>query len=210
MSTLSAPIGGSLSPGENVLVLDPEFGVDESPICMDLVTADRSVEQAMLSVTVTESPGDRVRQWQQHADTTPAAATVLDVDTSMGSAASNPTADEHRIPCESASVRTVSDPSNLTKLGIEITSALDELTAAEEDRRLVVCFRSLSPLLQYVSREELFKFVHLLADEFARTGAIAHFHMDPTAHDEQTVATFLHLFDGVVERDDGAWELRTR
>ncbi|WP_226013292.1 DUF7504 family protein [Halomicrobium salinisoli] len=210
MSVLPASTGESVRPGESVLVLCSEFGVDESPICLDLLTPDRSVEEAMLSITVTESPGDRVRQWYDHADSTPAAATVIDVDTSMRSAESGATTAGDRVQCEVDSQRTLSSPSNLTKLGIEITSALDDLRATDEERQLVVCFHSLSPLFQYVSREELFKFVHLVSDELAQVDAIAHFHMDPTAHDEQTIATFLHLFDGVVERDDGDWELRTK
>ncbi len=164
----------------------------------------------MLSVTVTESPDDRVRHWRQHADSAPAAATLLDVDTSTRSAASDATADADHSQDDIGSRRSIPSPSDLTKLGIEITAAIGELTDADGDRQLVVCFHSLSPLLQYVSREELFKFVHLVTDELAQAGAIAHFHMDPTAHDEQTVATFLHLFDGVVEHDDGEWAVRTR
>ncbi|WP_225336088.1 DUF7504 family protein [Halomicrobium urmianum] len=197
-----------MKPGENVLVLSSEFGVDDEPVCLDLLTVEQPASEAMLAVTVTESPDDRIQLWHQHADAAPAAATLIDVDTSTRSAASRSTADEVHQLCETASVRTADSPADLTGLGVEITNALDELTAENEERQLVVCFKSLTPLLQYVSREELFKFVHLVTERFTQAGAVAHFHMDPTVHDEQTIATFLHLFDVVVELDDGEWTLK--
>ncbi len=104
-------------------------------------------------------------------------------------------------------MRSVSSPSDLTGLGIEITNALGELTDTDEDRQPVVCFHSLTPLLQYVSREELFQFLHKVTHTFTEEDAIAHFHMDPTVHDEETITTFLHLFDAAIIYDDGEWRL---
>ncbi|WP_225335335.1 DUF7504 family protein [Halomicrobium urmianum] len=210
MSQSASAIRESVSSGENVLVLAPEFGATESSICMDLLTLAPPSEEAVLEVTVTQLPGDRVRQWEEHADVPPAAATVINIGTSTRSASSGPTTEDPPGACEKPSIRTVSSPSNLTRLGIEITEAVDELTDTDAEQQLAVCFHSLTPLLQYVSQEDLFKFVHLVTERFTQAGAIAHFHMDPTVHDEQTIAMFRQLVDGVLERDGGEWQFRAR
>nr|WP_225334273.1 hypothetical protein [Halomicrobium urmianum] len=174
---------------------------------MGLLTVEPPSDEAVLSVTVTESTDDRIRQWQQHTNSAPAAATAVQVDASTRSV-SQPATDESR-SCETISRRTVASPSDLTGLGIEIINAIDEFADADEDWQPVVCFHSLTPLLQYVSSEELFQFLHKVTYTFARKDAIAHFHMDPSVHDEQTIGTFFHLFDSVIRYDD-EWEIINR
>jgi hypothetical protein len=40
--------------------------------------------------------------------------------------------------------------------------------------------------------------------------AVAHYHIDPEAHDDQVLATLSSLFDAVARFDDGDWEIRSR
>jgi hypothetical protein len=74
----------------------------------------------------------------------------------------------------------------------------------------VVTFDSLTALLQYVELQRAFRFLHVLANRVKTTESVAHFHMDPAAHDAREVATLSSLFDAVAEFDDGEWSLRTR
>lgn len=94
----------------------------------------------------------------------------------------------------------VSDPGDLTGLGITISSQLTEWAGADE--HVVVCFRSLTTTLQYVGTEELVRFLSELRTHVEAANAIAHFHLDPAAVDEQTRAAIRSVADGVVVSDD--------
>lgn len=45
----------------------------------------------------------------------------------------------------------------------------------------------------------------MLIKRIEAVDGFAHYHMDPTAHDEKALATLRSLFDAVVELKDGAW-----
>ncbi|GAB3681466.1 hypothetical protein GCM10028857_05730 [Salinarchaeum chitinilyticum] len=94
----------------------------------------------------------------------------------------------------------VNDPGDLTGLGVTISSQLSEWADAEE--RVVVCFRSLTTTLQYVGTEELVRFLSELRTHVEAADAIAHFHLDPAAVDEQTRAAIRSVADGVVVSDE--------
>ena len=87
------------------------------------------------------------------------------------------------------------EPSDLTGQGIAIAEALSPET--------VVCVDSLGALLQYVNREQAFQFVHTLGERCAESSAAMHFHLDPAAVDERTVATLSLPMDAVVDVDGG-------
>lgn len=74
----------------------------------------------------------------------------------------------------------------------------------------MLCFRSLSTLLQYADLEAVFKFLHTLTSRIETGDARGHYHMDPTTHDERTVQTLLQLFDAAVRIEDGSVDVRTR
>ncbi|MDS0279023.1 hypothetical protein NDI85_14580 [Halomicroarcula sp. S1AR25-4] len=101
-------------------------------------------------------------------------------------------------------VDTVSTPSDLTCLGITLSQ---ELSAADD---VVLCFDSLTALLQNVPVETVYEFLHAVVGQLDAADASAHVHLDPTAHDRQTVDTLAPLFDTVVEVDDGERTVRTR
>ena len=87
------------------------------------------------------------------------------------------------------------EPSDLTGQGIAIAEALSPET--------VVCVDSLGALLQYVDREQAFQFVHTLGERCAESSSAMHFHLDPAAVDERTVATLSLPMDAVVDVDGG-------
>jgi hypothetical protein len=105
---------------------------------------------------------------------------------------------------EAEGVRTesVSSASDLTGLGIAIGKFLSEW----ED--VVVCFDSLTSMLQYVDFETAYEFLHAITGQVYAADARAHFHVDPEAHDEQQVAGITSLFDARV--DPAADEVRSR
>ena len=87
------------------------------------------------------------------------------------------------------------EPSDLTGQGIAIAEALSPET--------VVCVDPLGALLQYVDREQAFQFVHTLGERCAESSSAMHFHLNPAAVDERTVATLSLPMDAVVDVDGG-------
>ncbi|WP_254839938.1 DUF835 domain-containing protein [Natronomonas marina] len=103
-------------------------------------------------------------------------------------------------PIRSLGVGEGVEPGDLTGQGITIEEALSPGTA--------VCFDSVGALLQYVDREQVFQFVHSLAERCAESSASMHFHLDPAAVDERTVSALSTLMDAVVRVEDD--EVRVR
>jgi len=97
-----------------------------------------------------------------------------------------------------AAVRTVSDPTDLTGVGIAVG---EWLRARDADERPVVCLDSLSTLLQYADPERAFRFLHGLTAQVRSTDGAAFVSVDPGAHDEATLGTVRALFDAVVAGD---------
>ena len=93
---------------------------------------------------------------------------------------------------------TTINPSDLTGLGIAVTEYLDGW--ASNDNATVVCFDSVTVLLQYVDKKTAYQFLHVLLNKLAAVGSDSHFHVDPEAHDSTTMSTLRPLFDTVVER----------
>jgi hypothetical protein len=65
-------------------------------------------------------------------------------------------------------------------------------------------------MLQYVELETAYEFLHAITGQLYAADARAHFHVDPSAHDSQTVDSITSLFDAVVELDDGDPTVRKR
>lgn len=93
-------------------------------------------------------------------------------------------------------VKVVGDPGDLTRLGITISNVISSWEG--NDNQTVVCFDSMSTLLQYADLQRVFRFVHVLQGRLGNVDAKTHYHLNPDAHDSQTEATIRSLFDGVV------------
>jgi hypothetical protein len=185
-------------PGDAVFLLSPATGEAENALCSELLDRDSAADTAVLFVTLTDTPADRVAFLEDHVSERPGRISVVhtggvDSPTDLDS---------------STDVRVVRNPSNLTQFGVTITEALDALRSDFEN--IVVCFASLSALLQYANPNQAFQFMQVLTDHFRQAGAVAHVHMNSDAHDRQTIATFTQVFDTVVEVEkDGSRQVTT-
>jgi hypothetical protein len=65
-------------------------------------------------------------------------------------------------------------------------------------------------MLQYVDVETAYEFLHTITGQLYAADARAHFHVDPTAHDAETVDAIASLFDAVVTLGDADPEIRKR
>lgn len=202
--SLADRIGGDT---HNVLLLAPPMDGCDGDGCIDLLTVEPPDGEDVLFVTFVESPDERLETWRSRAGNAPPAkigfVNVADA-TRSAAAASQPTGGARG----GLSIRSVSSPGNLTDLGIEVSRYLSEWDG--DGNRTVVCFHSLTTLLQYVDLQRAFRFFHVLTGRVRATDGLAHYHMDPSAHDERTINTLKTLFDGVAEWDGAGWQIRNR
>ena len=181
-----------IAPGETAFLLSPTAGDEHAP-CRDLLDRGDPDDTAVLFIALTDTPAQRISFWEEHVGAHPARISVVSAGGTDDAGDATGVAD----------VRHVRSPGNLTRFGVQITEALDDLRTEYET--IVVCFHSLSTLLQYAGTNQAFQFMQVLTDHFKHAGAIAHVHMSSDAHDSQTIATFTQVFDAVVElADDGS------
>lgn len=202
--TLAERVGGD---AHNVLLLAPPMDACADDGCVDLLTVDSPGREDVLFVTFVDSPDERLEVWRSRAGNEPPAklgfVNVADTTRSAAVAATSAVG-----PGEEFSIRSVSSAGNLTDIGIEVSKYLAEWDG--DGNRTVVCFHSLTTLLQYVDLQRAFRFLHVVTGRVRATEGLAHYHVDPSAHDARTINTLKTLFDGLAEWDGTSWQVRNR
>ncbi|MFC4541075.1 hypothetical protein ACFO5R_03920 [Halosolutus amylolyticus] len=90
----------------------------------------------------------------------------------------------------------VADPTDLSEIGVAVSRFCKHWDDDGED--IAVCFDSLDALLRHTSPKKVFQFAHVLTKRLSSVDAYAHFHFDPTHHEDRIVSTFGTIFDAVV------------
>lgn len=111
---------------------------------------------------------------------------------------------------ETANVKYVNSPSDLTGIGIGIAKSTSAVGDAARDG-LGFGMLSLSTLLQYASVERVFNFAHVMTGRIAAAGYLGVWTLNTSSHDEQTINTIRGQFDYVAElreAESGAREMR--
>ena len=170
--------------GRSMLVLEDAFAAGGAPVCLEGFL-DGAASTDVLSVVYRGRVEDRFDALRSSGDAVGSLAVVA-----VGPAADGVGSRE------SAAVRAVPDPADLTGVGM---AATEWTRGRDPDRPAVVCVDSLSTILQYADAERAFRFLHALLGQFRTAGVDAHVHMDPAAHDDRTVGQFRQLFDAVRE-----------
>ena len=93
----------------------------------------------------------------------------------------------------------IPDPTDLTAIGIAVSRFCEHWGGPDEN--LTVCFDSLDALLGHTPPPDVFQFTHVLTNRLESVDADAHFHFDPTHHDDRVISTFEAIFDAVVTAD---------
>ena len=203
---VSTPIEEEIGDAGSLLVLVPSMDPGDDECCSELLAMGDVTDRDVLSVTLTDSPDDRMAAWDLYLDGEPNRTAFVNVgDPTRSVAAVAPSID---VPGRSVTVESVSSPGDLTGLGIKVSSVLSDWS--DDGNDISICFHTVTALLQYVDLQRAFRFLHVLESRFDAIGAVSHFHMDPTAHDEREINTLTTLFDSVIELDDGEWRVRSR
>lgn len=192
----------------SLLVLASPFADHTAAVCGDLLGRADPEATNYLSLTCDGTVADRLEHWRRHvAPELPAKIGLVTAGEVTRSATAASTTETTRYANADVRVTTVASPGDLTGLGLAVEKSLAAWNA--DEHRTVACLDSLTTLLQYVDAKRCFRFLHTLLERFEAVDATVHAHMDPGAHDPQTLATIACLFDVVVERDaPGEWQQR--
>jgi hypothetical protein len=195
----SSPDLSQLEGVSNVLLLAPSLGRHGPDAGLRLLTQSPPERTNVLAVSYVETPGEFVGRWEEAAGGSPARGGFVTVGEAEGT-----------IDDPAWAVRAVENPADLTGVGIELSELLSGIaTAAEDDEDIAFCFNSITSLLQYADVQRAFRFLHVVTGRVKTVGGVGHYHLDPEAHDNQTMATLKGLFDAVVEVDaDGNWDVQ--
>jgi hypothetical protein len=158
----------------------------EEEACMALSGVDDPDGVDVVFVTFTKSADQRLAAWRDHANAPPANIGIVSVE--IGGSNGGASTDRPGGPA----VRRISDPSDLTGVGIAISEFLSAW--ADTDQQTVVCFDSVTALLQYVDANRVFQFLNEMTSKFEQAGVHAHFHLLPEAHEAQNLSVLTSLF----------------
>lgn len=184
----------------SVLVLASDAALDpDDSAYWDLVEEMTGERPAVVLVTFERPPNQRAQAVREKLGA-PDAMRVVAVGESARTvgATEGPT---------DGPVAVVEHPGDLTELGIRLSEALEDWQDRDD---LVVCFHSLTALLDHATVERAFRFLHVLTSRLQAAEATAFFHLDPEAHDPSAVATLQPLFDGILQYEDGEWTMIRR
>lgn len=182
----------------NVLLLAPSIAEHDDECCGRLFDASGDPD-AVLHVTLVQPPVLRLRRWREYTTADPSERVGVAGFRASGGAGT----DRTPVPGGTAPARVSwsSQPPALTRIWVAVNGFLEDWAA---DGRVVICFHSLTVLLQYADLERVFRFCHTLASRVRESGAAAHYHLDPAAVDDRTAKTLRQLFDATVTAtDDG-------
>lgn len=195
----------AISPGDSVLLLSSPMERTDADYCLAAENAAPPAESNVLSVTLNESADDVAERWVRCAGQLPDQLAVITVgDTNRSAAATDGGSGASGPSGYDMSTATVSSPGDLTGLGIKLSQCLSAW--GDHGNETTVRFDSLTTLLQFADLKRSFRFIHVLTGRVSSAGAVGYFHLDPGAHDEQTLATVRGLFDVVLERQEsGEW-----
>lgn len=196
---MSDPVVDAMDDLTNVLLLGRATDETVSRVHRTLLTVSEPTDTRVLGVTF-QSPRRWLQAWHRQVGTDPAELGVVAVGETMSGPPDEGTS-------ESVSVEAVS-PTDLTGLGIVLSDFLGSWD--ERPESVTVCFDSLTDLLQYSDTQTVFRFLRIATRRLELVGATAHFHLDPSAHSEQTIATLRSVFDAVVAIEDGEVDVQRR
>lgn len=103
----------------------------------------------------------------------------------------------------------VSNPGDLTGIGMRTTSFYERLRSGGIDR-VRVGLLSVSTLLMYADLRRASRFVHVLTGRVSSSNGLGLLALDREAHDDQAVGTIQQLCDGRIEIRDGETGLEIR
>jgi hypothetical protein len=175
-----------IAPGQTVLLTGPPMTGKRS-LALDLLAASFGADDAALVISTMRPVSEALSALGSATGTRPARLRGIDC-------ARDDTAETDRIS-------SVSNPSDLTGIGMHADRHLGEL--ADAGYRPRVGLVSISTILPLAEFRPVYRFLHVLTGRTAATNSVCVVVLDSEAHDDRVVAAFTSLFDVRVEIRDG-------
>lgn len=192
-----------IADAENILLLMPPSQSTDRQLCAKLLLPAEATPEHLLMVSFDESPDERLNALQESRSRLPDEVAILNVGDSTRSR-SQVTSLE-MTGGDGIVVKTIPDATDVQRIGLAINKILSEWDSSKET---AICFYSLTDLLQMVKPESAFRFLNVLLGRVRSGNIRAHYHMDPSVHDSQTIDTYRPLFDETVRCDtEGSLQL---
>ncbi|MGB9951943.1 DUF7090 family protein [Haloarcula marismortui] len=170
--------------GTGILLLHPSTG-ETDRLDTDFLATDTD---SMLVIS-TRTTAREVKQKLEYYEVDESKATILDTLS----------VERGYTRRRSEGVRYVSAPDDLSGIVSETETFLQD-----HDGKLRVTFDSLTELIYYADEDGALSAVEDILDLLDEYDAVGMFHLADEVHDEETVAAFRELFDGVIElSEDG-------
>ena len=192
-----------LGDASNVLLYGSHASSHDHALCARLLSLRDPAIQNVVCFDFSQSVDERLTRYARTVDDPPANMLVVRVggrSRSTGRHGGSGPSYDHDEAGAVPVVETVSDPADLTGMGIALNRALE--TWSPTANQTVLCFHTLTMLLQYVDTERVYRFLHVITSQLAEADALAHVHLDPHAHDPRTLSTLSTLFDAVIRLDE--------
>lgn len=188
-----------LAEASNVLLLGSMLDDSTKRTHNELLSQESTERTDVLALTF-QSPGQWLRTWTNTPETHDGRITVITLDESPYQSTQQ---------TDGVTSSTV-NPADLTGIGMEVSDYLS--SQAKTDTETVVCFDSITGLLQYTNQKSLFRFLRVITRRIEHVDGIAHFHLNPDAHDRKSISTIKTPFDAIVKPDtaDGDVTVSTR
>lgn len=175
----------------NVLLVAPSGSESADDVCRSHLNTESSGEWHVAVAMSTQSPDDRVRFLETHPGNSVTAVLAVD-GTARGA---------------DSAARDGSEMADALGFGVELTRWLSHRVPAD---RVHGCVHTLSDLLRRTGDARPAEWLAPILERTARFDASVHYHLDPTAHDDDVVAQIGPWFDAVVKvRPDGSRTVRT-
>jgi hypothetical protein len=165
----------------------------------------RPAETNLLVVSYRDGPDEWLRNWQQHVGQLPAEVGFVNVGelTRSASASLSASGGPSRSPTPDDTLplaATFEEPADLAAVGVRASEYLE--TWDGNGNQTVVVLDSVTGLLEAVSLDRAFKFLHVLAGRVESVDGRAYFLLDPAAHDDRSLSTVSELADAAVGLGD--------
>ncbi|WP_455448997.1 DUF7504 family protein [Natrinema thermotolerans] len=188
-----------LARASNVLLLGSMLE-DPTKRTHQMLLSKESTERTDVLALTFQSPEQWLRSWGKEPSDHDGRIGIITLDESPG-----------RVQYQGDAVTTITvNPADLTGIGMKLSDYLS--SQVETDTETAICFDSVTGLLQYANQKSVFRFLRVITRRIEHVDGIAHFHMDPTAHDQQTINTMKSPFGAIVESNgqNGAPSVSTR
>ncbi|WP_338738543.1 DUF7504 family protein [Haloplanus salilacus] len=193
MATPPDRIDDTLAGCSSVLLLASSSDT-EADACVTLLTRYAPERTNVLGATVSRSPGDRFALWRREVpEGVPKRAAMIDAGRGVRTRTERDVGD---LPPEFTLDR-LPEHAEPVDLGMALSRRLGSWESTPESTAL--CLHSLTALVGAFDRESVISLVDSLNRLCETVDAVGHHHMDPTAHDDETVAMFRPLYDAVID-----------